>query len=97
MNQVKVRFVIDRYQSLILKPTTKSIPMLPQMYDLHNEEVAQLVGKVYTNATLIKFKMSKDIMKQFIIEALGKKDVELHDVTVSSIKKHDLNFLLGTK
>jgi site-specific recombinase XerD len=90
MDQVKVRFVIDRYQSLILKPSEKTIPTLLQMYDLHNEEMAQLVGKVYTNATLIKYQMSKDIMKQFIVDTMGKQDVELHDVTVSFVKKHDL-------
>ncbi len=89
MDQVKVRFVIDRYQSLILKPSEKTIPTLLQMYDLHNEEMAQLVGKVYTNATLIKYQMSKDIMKQFIVDTMGKQDVELHDVTVSFVKKHD--------
>ncbi len=90
MDQVKVRFVIDRYQSLVLKPSEKTIPTLLQMYDLHNEEMAQLVGKVYTNATLIKYQMSKDIMKQFIIDTMGKQDIELHDVTVSFVKKHDL-------
>ncbi len=90
MDQVKVRFVIDRYQSLILKPSEKTIPTLLQMYDLHNEEMAQLVGKVYTNATLIKYQISKDIMKQFIFDTMGKQDVELHDVTVSFVKKHDL-------
>jgi site-specific recombinase XerD len=90
MDQVKVRFVIDRYQSLTLKPSEKTIPTLLQMYDLHNEEMAQLVGKVYTNATLIKYQMSKDIMKQFIVDTLGKQDVELHDITVSFVKKHDL-------
>jgi len=90
MDQVKVRFVIDRYLSLILKPSEKTIPTLLQMYDLHNEEMAQLVGKVYTNATLIKYQMSKDIMKQFIVDTMGKQDVELHDVTVSFVKKHDL-------
>ena len=90
MNQVKVRFVIDRYQSLVLKPSEKTIPTLLQMYDLHNEEMAQLVGKIYTNATLIKYQMSKDIMKKFIVDTMGKEDVELHDVTVSFVKKHDL-------
>lgn len=90
MDQVKVRFVIDRYQSLVLKPSEKTIPTLLQMYDLHNEEMAQLVGKIYTNATLIKYQMSKDIMKQFIIDTMGKQDIELHDVTVSFVKKHDL-------
>jgi integrase len=90
MDQVKVRFVIDRYQSLTLKPSENTIPTLLQMYDLHNEEMAQLVGKVYTNATLIKYQMSKDIMKQFIVDTMGKQDVELHDVTVSFVKKHDL-------
>ena len=90
MDQVKVRFVIDRYQSLILKPSEKTIPTLLQMYDLHNEEMAQLVGKIYTNATLIKYQMSKDIMKKFIVDTMGKEDVELHDVTVSFVKKHDL-------
>lgn len=90
MDQVKVRFMIDRYQSSTLKPFKKTIPTLLQMYDLHNEEMAQLVGKVYTNATLIKYQMSKDIMKQFIVDTMGKQDVELHDVTVSFVKKHDL-------
>ena len=90
MDQVKVRFVIDRYQSLVLKPSEKTIPTLLQMYDLHNEEMAQLVGKIYTNATLIKYQMSKDIMKKFIVDTMGKEDVELHDVTVSFVKKHDL-------
>lgn len=90
MDQVKVRFVIDRYQSLVLKPLEKIIPTLLQMYELHNKEMAQLVGKVYTNATLIKYQMSKEIMKQFIFDTLGKQDVELHDVTVSFVKKHDL-------
>jgi site-specific recombinase XerD len=90
MDRVNVRFVVDRYQSLILKPSTKSIPTLLQMYDLHNEEMAQLVGKVYTNATLIKYEMSKDIMRQFISDTMGKQDVELHDVTVSFVKKHDM-------
>jgi integrase len=90
MDQVKVRFVIDRFQSVTSKPAAKTIPTLLQMYDLHNEEMAQLVGKVYTNATLIKYQMSKDIMKQFIVDTLGKQDVELHDVTVSFVKKHDL-------
>jgi integrase len=90
MDQVKVRFVIDRYQSLTLKPSENTIPTLLQMYDLHNEEMAQLVGKVYRNATLIKYQMSKDIMKQFIVDTMGKQDVELHDVTVSFVKKHDL-------
>jgi integrase len=90
MDQVKVRFVIDRFQSATSKPAAKTIPTLLQMYDLHNEEMAQLVGKVYTNATLIKYQMSKDIMKQFIIDTIGKQDVELHDVTVSFVKKHDL-------
>jgi site-specific recombinase XerD len=90
MDQVKVRFVIDRYQSLILKPSEKTIPTLLQMYEMHNEEMAQLVGKVYTKATLTKYNMSKDIMEHFIKETLGKKDVELHDVTVSFVKKHDL-------
>jgi site-specific recombinase XerD len=90
MDQVKVRYVIDRFQSATAKPTAKTIPTLLQMYDLHNEEMAQLVGKVYTNATLIKYQMSKDIMRQFIVDSLGKQDVELHDVTVSFVKKHDL-------
>ncbi len=90
MDQVKVRFVIDRFQSATSKPAAKTTPTLLQMYDLHNEEMAQLVGKVYTNATLIKYKMSKDIMKQFIVDTMGKQDVELHDVTVSFVKKHDL-------
>jgi len=90
MDQVKVRFVVDRYQSSLSIPTTKTIPTLLQMYDLHNEEMAQLVGKVYTNATLIKYQMSKDIMKQFIVDTMGKEDIELHDVTVSFVKKHDL-------
>jgi integrase len=90
MDQVKVRFVIDRFQSATSKPAAKTIPTLLQMYDLHNEEMAQLVGKVYTNATLIKYQMSKDIMKQFIIDTMGKQDIELHDVTVSFVKKHDL-------
>ncbi len=90
MDQVRVRFVVDRFQSAKFKPAIKTIPTLLQMYDLHNEEMAQLVGKVYTNATLIKYQMSKDIMKQFIVDTLGKQDVELHDVTVSFVKKHDL-------
>jgi len=90
MDQVKVRFVIDRYQSTTSKTAAKTIPTLLQMYNLHNEEMAQLVGKVYTNATLIKYQMSKDIMKQFIVDTMGKHDVELHDVTVSFVKKHDL-------
>ena len=90
MDQVKVRYVIDRFQSATSKPTAKTIPTLLQMYDLHNEEMALLVGKVYTNATLIKYQMSKDIMKQFIFDTMGKQDVELHDVTVSFVKKHDL-------
>jgi integrase len=90
MDQVKVRFVIDRFQSATFKPAVKTIPTLLQMYDLHNEEMAQLVGKVYTNATLIKYQMSKDIMKQFIVDTMGKQDVELYDVTVSFVKKHDL-------
>lgn len=90
MDQVKVRFVIDRYKSATIKPALKSIPTLLQMYDLHNEEMEQLVGKVYTNATLLKYQMSRDIMKQFITDTMGKQDVELHDVTVSFVKKHDL-------
>lgn len=90
MDQVKVRFVIDRFQSATSKPAAKTIPTLLQMYDLHNEEMSQLVGKVYTNATLIKYQMSRDIMKQFIVDTMGKQDVELHDVTVSFVKKHDL-------
>jgi integrase len=87
---VKARFVIDRFLSSSAKPLVKTIPSLLQMYDLHNEEMAQLVGKVYTSATLIKYQMSKDIMKQFIVDTMGKQDVELHDVTVSFVKKHDL-------
>lgn len=90
MDQVKVRFVIDRYKFATFKPALKSIPTLLQMYDLHNEEMEQLVGKVYTNATLLKYQMSRDIMKQFITDTMGKQDVELHDVTVSFVKKHDL-------
>lgn len=90
MDKVKVRFVVDRYQSATSKLVSKTIPTLLQMYDLHNEEMAQLVDKVYTNATLIKYQMSKDIMKQFIVDIMGKQDVELHDVTVSFVKKHDL-------
>lgn len=90
MDQVKVRFVIVRFQSATSKPADKTIPTLLQMYDLHNEEMALLVGKVYTNATLNKYQMSRDIMKQFITETMGKQDVELHDVTVSFVKKHDL-------
>lgn len=90
MDQVRVRFVVDRFQSAKSKSSIKTIPTLLQMYDLHNEEMAQLVGKLYTNATLIKYQMSRDIMKQFITETMGKQDVELHDVTVSFVKKHDL-------
>lgn len=90
MDQVRVRFVVDRFQSAKSKSSIKTIPTLLQMYDLHNEEMAQLVGKLYTKATLIKYQMSRDIMKQFITETMGKQDVELHDVTVSFVKKHDL-------
>jgi site-specific recombinase XerD len=90
MDQVKLRFVIDRFQSATFKPYAKTIPTLLQMYDLHNEEMAQLVGKVYTNATLVKYKISRDIMRQFISDTMGKLDVELHDVTVSFVKKHDM-------
>lgn len=92
---VKSRFVIDRYLSSSAKPLVKTIPSLLQMYDLHNEEMAQLVGKLYTKATLVKYRNSRDIMKQFIIDTLGKLDVELHDVDVSFVKKHD--FYLRTE